>query len=229
MIKHTGYEQGSEDWAIARSGIPTASEFSNLVTPEFEIRKGQMPTTYLAEKVAEAWQGGPLLKFNTVDMDLGRLLEGEAIPWFEIAFEKKIERVGLCTTDDGRIGCSPDGLIGEDSGIEIKCPRVDTQVGYLLDGGVPKAYAAQVQGAMFVTGRPQWTFMSYCRHFPVLVLKVERDEAAQEAIAEALELFLSRFDRAMARLIEINGGPPPHLKPKPQPVMRPHDPDDVIP
>lgn len=207
MIVHPA-EQGSVEWMQARAGIPTASEFDQIITPEFKIRTGQMPATYLAKKAAESWLGGPLPSFNVVDMEQGRILEEEAIPFFELEHDIQINRVGLVTTDDGRIGCSPDGLLGEDGGIEVKCPEVHTHVGYLLSGVLPKDYATQVHGAMFVTGRPYWTFMSYRRKFPPLVLTISRDERIQNRIAQALDQFLAHFDRAVLRLQEINGGPP---------------------
>lgn len=209
---------------IARAGIPTASEFDNLLTPEMKPRVGAMPESYLAKKVAEAWQGGPLAQLNVFDVEQGKILEEEAVPWFELEYSTPIQRVGLITTDDGRCGCSPDGLIGEDGGIEIKCPAVHTHVGYLLKGTLPKDYAAQVYGSMFVTGRKWWKFLSYRRRLPALVLTVERDDEAMESIQEALTLFLARFDRAMDRLIEINGGPP--KRPTVKPAAPAYQPDE---
>lgn len=221
-------EQGSVDWMLARSGIPTASEFDALVTPEFKMRTGEMPTTYLSKKLAEAWQGGPLLGFNVFDMDQGNILEDEAKPWFELEHNRPVERVGFITTDDGRVGCSPDGLLGEDSGIEIKCPRAETHIRYLLNGRLPKDYAAQVHGSMFVTGRKEWKFLSYRRHFPALLITVERDEEIQKTLAKALAEFLKRFDAGMARLAEINGGPPARRNVSPQSHESPHpEPDDA--
>lgn len=214
MITHTGILQGSLEWHMLRSGIPTASEFDALLTPEFKIKTGEGPKTYLAKKVAEVWQGGPLPSFQGFDMEQGQVLESEAIPWFELAYSTAVQRVAFCTTDDKRVGCSPDGLIGEDGGIEIKCPAAHTHVGYLLQGGtLPKEYAAQVHGSMYVTGRPRWQFVSYRRHFPALVLTIERDAVIQEQIAAALERFLEAFDEATASLEKINGGPPRRLTP----------------
>lgn len=216
-MKIVPVEYGSVDWMLARSGIPTASEFDALVTPDFKIRMGEMPTTYLSKKLAEAWQGGPLPGFNVFDMDQGRILEDEAKPWFELEYNQTVERVGFITTDDGRVGCSPDGLLGEDSGIEIKCPHAETHIRYLLNGGLPKDYAAQVHGSMFVTGRKEWKFLSYRRHFPALLITVERDAEIQKVLAHALSEFLKRFDAGMARLAEINGGPPARRKVSPPP------------
>lgn len=206
--------QNSLEWLVARAGIPTASEFDNLVTPKFEKRKGQMPESYLARKLAEAWLHGPLPGYQTLDMEFGKILEEEARPWYEFTFNEPVQRVGLVTTDDGRIGCSPDGLIGEDGGIEIKCPEAHTHVRYLLDGEVPDHYLAQVHGSMFVTGRPYWKFLSYRRRFPPLVKVVERDDHIQAILEDVIGSFMERFDEAMARLVEMNGGKRP-----PKPVL----------
>lgn len=205
--------QGSVEWLLKRAGLPTASEFDQLVTPDFKIRTGETPRTYLAKKVSERWQGGPLVEFNTFDMEQGNILENEAKPWYALEYNQEIQSVGLITTDDGRIGCSPDGLIGADSGIEIKCPQVYTHVRYLLNGGLPKEYAAQVHGSMFVTGRSEWKFVSYRRRFPALVLTVERDEKIQSVIRDALEVFLSSLDLAWKHLCALNGGPPKNSTP----------------
>jgi hypothetical protein len=217
MIAHTEFLPQTVEWMQARAGIPTASEFDQLVTPEFKIRNGQMPLTYLAKKVAERWLGGPLADFNSFDMDQGTILEQEAIPWYELEYGETIQRIPFITTDDGRVGCSPDGILA-DGGIEIKCPAVHTHVGYLLDGKLPKDYAVQVHGSMFVTGAKWWKFLAYRRRLPPLVLKIERDEAIQDVLKEALEEFCSRLDMAFARLVQMNGGPPdrrPISKPDP--------------
>lgn len=205
--------QGSMAWVEAHCGIPTASEFGQLLTPKFEIRTGEMPKTYLARKLAEAW-GGPLPGFGgSWHTEQGQILEGEAIPWLEFEMAWQVERVGFCTTDDGKVGCSPDGLIGEEGGVEIKCPEAPTHIKYLLKGELPADHAAQVHGCMYVTGRPWWNFVSYRRNLPPLILRIQRDEDIQEAIGEALSEFREQFDDGFKRLVEINGGPPPKRVP----------------
>lgn len=208
MKIHTDFEQGSLAWMQARAGVPTASEFGQLVTPKFEVRKGGMPDTYLAEKVAEWWLNGPLAGFNAFATEQGHLLEEEAKPGYTLETGDEVQKVAFCTTDDGRVGCSPDGLIGDDGGVEIKSPQISNHVKYLLAGKVPDDYVAQVQGSLFVTGRKWWRFFSYCRKMPSLILTVEPDPVAQGAITDALAKFLARFESAKARLIELNGGPP---------------------
>lgn len=199
-MKIISCKQGSTEWLQARCGIPTASEFDNLVTPEWKPRTGQGPNSYLLTKAAEKVMGYPLQSFGGGMMEQGSLMEGRALPWYEFTHNVSIQRVGLCTTDDGRIGCSPDGLIGEDGGIECKCPEPHTHLKYLLGGTVPKDYLAQVQGSMFVTGRPWWLFMSYSSYFPPFVVKVERDEAAQKVLGEVLAKFCGELDAAVAKI-----------------------------
>lgn len=193
--------QGTPDWLADRCGIPTASEFDNLISPTFEIRKGEMPKSYLAQKVAEMWSGKVENDFGgSFDMEQGNILEEEARPFAELTLGCDIRKVGLCVTDNGRIGASPDGLIGDDGGLELKAPKAKTHVGYLLKGELPACYALQVHGCMFVTGRKWWKFMSYRRGFPPLLLHIDRDESIQEKIAAALGAFLKDMDLAMQKL-----------------------------
>ncbi len=209
MKIHREFQQNSLEWLRARAGIPTASEFGNLLTPKFEIRTGEMPKTYLAAKLAEWWVGMPLSGINSFAMEQGSILQDEAIPWLSLELNQEIDSVGFITTDDGRAGCSPDGLIAETQGVEVKCPEATNHVKHLLAGKVPDEYLAQVHGSMFVTGFESWRFVSYRRMFPNLVLMVDRDEKIQEKIGEAIEEFLARLEAGRARLTDLNGGGPP--------------------
>jgi hypothetical protein len=214
--------QGTQAWLEARAGIPTASEFDALITPLWKIKTGEGPALYLAKKLAENW-GGPLPSFGGPQpwqMEQGRILEEEAIPWYEFEFGEPIQKVGLITTDDGSVGCSPDGLLGEDGGIEIKCPYSQTHIKYLLEGILPGDYAAQVHGSLYVTGRKWWKFVSYRRGFPAFVLKVNRDIEIITQIGIGLEVFRKKFNAARAKLIELNGGEEP---PKRAPMIFAHE------
>ncbi len=210
-----GFQQGSLEWFQARAGCVTASEFGNLVTDKWEIRKGEMPKTYLNKKLAERWTGQPIESmWVSRAAEDGNILEEEARNWLAFKFGDEIHRPAFITTDDGRAGCSPDGVIGT-AGIELKCPQSPNQVKYLLSGGLPEEYNPQVHFSMFVTGWQQWHFISYSRRLPKLVLVVERDEKIQVVIADALAGFLERLDAGYARLVEINGGEPKRFKPQP--------------
>ncbi len=219
-------EQGTLEWTKLHFGIPTASGLDNLLTPEFELRKGEMPKTYVYKKVAEKLQGRPLIDLSASSfmLEQGMIVEEEARPWYALEYDKKIKQVGFITTDDARFGCSPDGLIESagngkyitdvsghavindrvyDCGLEIKSPAAHTHVKYLVNGVLPKEYAAQVMGSMFVTGFEKWIFCSYRRGFPPLVLEIHRDEKAMSMIRAAVNQFHADFDRAMERISNI--------------------------
>ncbi len=87
---------------------------------------------------------------------------------------------------------------GEDEGIEIKCPRPQTHVKYLLQGELPKEYALQVHGSLFVTGCKRWHFLSYCRRFPAFLVSVERDESIMDKLRSAIASFTTDFEAGLA-------------------------------
>jgi len=191
-VKIHDCEQGTLEWTKLHFGIPTASGLDNLITPEFELRKGETPKTYIYKKVAEKIQGRPLIDLSASSfmLEQGMIVEEEARPWYALEYDKHIRQVGFITTDDGRFGCSPDGLIeGEECGLEIKSPAAHTHVKYLVNGVLPKEYVAQVFGSMYVTGFKKWIFVSYRRGFPALVLEIYRDQKAMDAIAHAIDVF----------------------------------------
>lgn len=201
--------QGSAEWFKLRAGIPTASEFHRLVTPKWKIKTGDGPHTFMCEKLAEKWTGMPLPQVQGFGaLEQGTIIEEEARPYFELTTGREIQQVGFITTDDGRIGCSPDGIFADGGGIEIKAPQAHTHVGYLLENAVPEDYLAQVHGAMLVTGADSWEFLSYRRHFPPLHVTVRRDEQIQKVLRMALDVFLESFDAAYEKLAATEGRTP---------------------
>ena len=221
MIRHE-VGQGSSEWLTLRSGIPTASELGNLITDKFAIRKGEMVQSYVAQKLAEKWIGGPLIGFGgggtAWAAEQGQLLETLAIPWLEFEYDLKVERVGFLTTDDNSFGASPDGIIG-DEGLEVKCLQPINHVKALMGGVVPEEYLPQIHAGLFVTGFKSWRFLAYNRSFPALWLTVERDEQKLNVIAEALAAFRERFDLGWNRLVELNDG----IIPKREPMAFAHE------
>lgn len=197
----TDCPQGGESWLKLRLGVVTASEAGNLLTPNFEIRNGEMPHTYLCQKVAEAYRGQVLPGFGgSWETEQGAINEMEARHWLSFATDKDVRQVDFVVSDDGRYGCSPDGLIGEDSGLELKCVQPVNHVKWLLEGTLPKEHAVQVHFSMYVTGRPEWVFLSYQKKFPKLLLTVKRDEEKFAKIKEALDIFAEKFDKSIEKL-----------------------------
>lgn len=191
--------QGSPEWLQLRAGIPTASEFDQILKLNFELRDGEMYRTFLYRKLAE-WLTGPLPHYGGRMTDQGQFLEPEAIPFFEMETNLDVRKVGFVLADGERCGCSPDGLIGSDAGLEIKSPGPVNHLRYLIEGGLPNAYAAQVHGCLYVTKRKEWHFMSYHRSLPPLHVVVPRDEKVMAKIDASLAKFYEDFDKALKKI-----------------------------
>ena len=193
-------EQGTYEWHEARRGIPTASEFSRIITPaKWQYAAGA--ATYICELIAERYNPnyGFYDEFASLAMANGTLREPEARRYFEFTTGLEVKQVGFCLSDCGRYGASPDALVGDDGGLEIKAPDLKTHVKWCLEGELPKEHAAQVHGCMHVTGRSHWWWMSYCPPLPELLIRVERDEKTEQ-LAETVEKFCGEYAEAVARL-----------------------------
>ena len=196
-------KQGSSEWFAARCGVVTASEVDALVTPKWKIKEGAAADTYLFKKVAEkllGYSSDQLQGVSAFAMDQGKIVETIARPWYAFTYDVNVETPGFCVSDCGRYGCSPDGLVGDDLGLEIKSPMPDNHVRYLINGKVPDDYLPQVHFSMLVTGRPEWEFVSYSRHLPALVIRVQRDDAIQAVLRQAVDGFIARMDAALSKI-----------------------------
>ena len=198
MIAHN-VKQGSGEWLALRLGIPTASEMDELVSPEGKIRAGQGPESYLYKKVCERVLGfAP--EVGSWSMEQGSILETEARPWYAFTKDVEVSTPGFITTDDGRAGCSPDGLVGDKGGLEIKCMQPANALRVLMENTVPKEYVMQIQMSLWVTGREFWDFLSYSRQFPAVVIRCYPDPKLQTAIRDALAAFNLKFDAMLAKI-----------------------------
>lgn len=197
----TDCAQGSDSWLKLRLAKVTASEAGNLLTPQFKIRTGEMPHTYLCRKVAEAYRGQVLPGFGgNWETEQGSINEMDARSWYSFTTDRDVRQVDFVESDCGRYGCSPDGLIGDESGLELKCVQPTNHVKWLLDGTLPDEHAVQVHFSMFTCERPEWTFLSYQKKFPKLLLTIKRDESKCAIIELALKDFFHKFDSAMIKL-----------------------------
>jgi len=188
------------EWLQSRLGVITASEADALVTSKGKVKEGGAVDTYLYRKLAEKLTGYCPEMFDSYEMDQGRMMETTAIPFYEFTTGRKVERVGFITTDDGAAGCSPDGMLENGSGLEIKCPQAPNHIKYLLGGVVPDEYVVQVQMSIWVTHAPYWTFLSYSRKLPALIVRADPDPKIQAAISEAVGTFTQRMSAAVAAI-----------------------------
>ncbi len=206
MIHHAVDGQ-SADWFKLRLGVATASEFKRVVTPTGKLSKQAVEYAYTL--LAELKLGRPLDSVETQWMERGQELEDSAYSAYE--FLRGVDTLpgGFITTDDGLIGCSPDRLVGDDGGLELKCTKPNTHMGYLLDpASMVQDKTPQVQGCMYVTGRKWWDLMAYHPELPEVIVRVDRDEEYITLLDATLRAFVDQVQQLKAELIAKYGAFP---------------------
>ena len=198
----TTVTQGSEAWHLMRLGKITASRINDVVAM---IKTGEAATRadYRIELVCERLTGKPTEGFTNSHMERGIELEPFARSAYEIATATFVDQVAF--VDHPRLkntGASPDGLVGDEGLIEIKCPAVKTHIKTLVDKKAPSKYMNQMQWQMACTKRLWVDFVSYCPELPenmqLFVKRVERDNGI---IAE-LESKVLEFDEEVEAVIQ---------------------------
>jgi hypothetical protein len=180
-------EQGSVEWMLARLGKPTASHFDELLTPKTR-KPSASARKYHARLLGEWLIGQPADWASSGFMERGTELEDEARKFYAMEKDTDVETVGFVLRDDELVGCSPDGLVGADGGLEIKCPGLVQHALYML--GEPLPHTGQVQGCMYLAEREWWDVMSYHPSLPSVIQRVERDGEYIAALLPTLEAFL---------------------------------------
>lgn len=187
-------QQYSDAWYAARRGIPTASNFGSVLTAK-QGKPAAAAEGYIHRLIGERFDAAypreedcpsPSMRWGTATEPLAR-------DWYSLARDRQVRQVGFCVSDDGLLGCSPDGLVDEDGGLEIKCPTPATHVRYLLEGELPPEYRCQVHGSLIVTGRAWWDFLSYCPGLPEFVVRTFPDEFTEQ-LRQALVEFCARYE-----------------------------------
>ena len=191
--------QGTPEWFSARCGIPSASNFDKIVTstgvPSKQAQK------YLYQLAAERVTGRAEEGYTNAAMERGKETEQEARNLYEVLNDVQIQQVGVCFPDERKRFCaSPDGLVGDDGLIEIKCPLAYASVGYLLDKTLPVDYVQQVQGQLLVTGRKWVDFLSYYPGLKPMIVRVDRDEKFISLLSEALERFVEELENVVRKI-----------------------------
>ena len=177
--------QGTPEWLQSRLGCPSGSGFSNLITATG--KPSASADGYINQLIAELITGETTYVKTTEWMQRGTELEPMARDYYTLATGNEVEEVGFCKHDRLETGVSPDGLIGSNGGLEIKCPAPATHVAYIRTGGLPTKYKQQVQGCMWITDREWWDFVSYNETMPALIVRVERDQDYIDALAIEVE------------------------------------------
>lgn len=204
-------QQRSEEWFAQRMGRFTSSEFYKLMTSpksKSEILS-EGAKTYVMEKVAETLTGQSKPSFDSLAMSWGTENEPQAREWYTKLSGSMVEECGFIQHGE-HAGGSPDGLVGTDGGIEIKCPYISSNhVAHLeiTDNesmlSTAKDYYWQMQSLMFFSGRKWWDFVSCDPRFPLpagfhivrIFADKEHHDLIQSKLKAAIDLKLSIIER----------------------------------
>lgn len=184
-------EQRSEEWFAARAGCVTASRISDVM---------MKPTTagyqnYRAQLICERLTGNPTETFTSAAMQHGTDTEPQARAFYEMETGLEVSEVGFIPhpTIEGT-GASPDGIIGGDGLVEIKCPQPAEHIRVLTGGAIKRQYVLQMQWQMECTGREWCDFVTFNPALPfemqMHIQRVEADAKAQAEITEAVAAFI---------------------------------------
>lgn len=184
MKIYDGLEQGTNEWHAVKSGLPTASNFDKILTAKGE--KSKSIKTYIYQLVGERILGRTEEGFKSDWMERGNEIEDEARSLYEFKTDNNVDQVGFIRIEKPLCGGSPDGLVGDDGGLEIKCPKLSTHIKYALAGKLPSEYHRQVMGYLFITGRAWWDFMSYYPGVDPFIIRVYPDKAFFEMLKISL-------------------------------------------
>ena len=197
-------EQRSAEWFAARLGKVTASRVADIVA---KTKSGYSTSraNYMAELVCERLTGMQGESFSSAAMVWGTNTEPMARSAYESRMAELVEETGFVLHPTiSMAGASPDGLIGDDGLVEIKCPNTATHIDTLLSDGAPSKYVTQMQWQMACTGRKWCDFVSFDPRMPeemqMFVLRVERNDDFITELEREVEKFLVELEYKITQL-----------------------------
>lgn len=205
-------EQGSPEWIEARLGIPTASEFSRIVTPGGKPSAGQ--EAYMCELLAETFLQEPVTEFGgSFATERGRILEPKARKFYAFHRDADPRLAGFVYRDvDRQVGCSPDWLIDPDGCGEIKCPSPGKHLLWLSHGEIPRDHIMQVQGQLWVTSRAWCDFLSFHPTLPPLIVRAFPNAELHKIFDAEIPAFIEELNERKDALRErLDGYVPERL------------------
>ena len=200
-------EQGTEAWFNIRIGKVTASRVADVLA---KTKTGYSTTrdNYMAQLVCERLTGQKGESFTNAAMQHGTETEPLARAAYEARYDVLVDEVGFVSHPTIEMsGASPDGLVGEDGLIEIKCPNTATHIETLLSESVPNKYYTQMQFQLSCTGRKWCDFVSFDNRLPtelqMFVKRVPRDEMYIRLIEDEIVKFLAELDTKINQLMKV--------------------------
>ena len=201
---HCDFDQGSDRWLQARCGLLTASEFDRIITPAtLKVAENIKSRAHLWEMAAQRITGYIEPQYISDAMLRGQEDEILARELYAKHFAP-VAQCGFVTNDKWgfTLGCSPDGLVGDDGLIECKSRgqkfQVQTVCDFFEEGTIPDDFILQVQGQMLITERKWCDVLSYSGGLPMIRMRVLPDEEKQAAILDAAAKFEARINEAVA-------------------------------
>lgn len=190
-------DQNSPEWYQARLGLPTASMFATIMAKGKDGGASKTRRDYLHKLAGEIVTGEPMEAFSNEHTERGKVMEDEARDLYSMQYNIEPVRVGFVLSGDK--GCSPDSLLGDNGGLEIKTALPHIQIERLRKGTLPPEHRHQVQGNIWLCERKWWDFVSYCPRLPLFVLRVERDDGFIAEMSGAI----TKFNAELAETVEF--------------------------
>jgi len=193
-------EQNSEEWMLARAGIPTASEFKTVLAKGRNGAASVGRRTYMLKLAGERITGEPAEGFTNKHTERGHALEPEARAYYAFETDNEPRLVGFIKADDGNVGCSPDSLIGDNGLLEIKTALPHILGDIILKDTFPPAHKAQCQGQLWIAEREWIDLVVYYPNMPTFIKRAYRDEEYIAALAQAVSEFNEELLETTARI-----------------------------
>ena len=201
-------EQGTDEWFAIRCGKVTASRVADVIAT---TKSGYSASraNYEAQLICEILTSKSAESFTNAAMQWGTEIEPLARAQYELKTGNMVNQVGFVVHPMiEQAGASPDGLIGEDGCIEIKCPNTSTHLDTLLSQKVPSKYITQMTWQMVCTGRKWCDFVSYDPRLPenlqLYIERIELDEEYGKKLESEVKGFLEEVNEKVEKLRKIN-------------------------
>jgi putative phage-type endonuclease len=203
-------EQRTDEWYKARLGKVTASKVADVMA-KTKTGVSASRANYLSDLVVERLTGQQAEFYQNDAMQWGTDTEPQARMAYEAHKNVLVDEEGFIDHPSiSNFGCSPDGLVGSDGLIEIKCPNSKTHIDTLLSGKAPSKYIPQMQTQMAVTGRQYCDFVSFDPRLPedlqLFIIRVERDDEYIAKLEEEVSAFLKEVDETVTKLKGVKNG-----------------------
>ena len=201
--------QGSEEWKLAKCGWVGASRVADIIA---KTKSGYSASRskYMGQLIAERLTGKPMESYTSASMEWGTQTEDNARKLYSFMTDREVVTTGFERHPTiVMAGASPDGLIGSDGLLEIKCPDSHTHIDTLLGQSVPGKYVTQMQFQMAVTRRTWCDFVSHDPRLPesmqLWIKRVERDDEMIAELESEVRSFLAELDAKLDLLCKKYG------------------------